>query len=474
VQDGFRATSRLTINAGVRWELETPRWVEGNKLNGFDPYAINPVSGTPGLVTFAGRNGVPRTSFDANYHNFGPRLGSAYNSVFGLVIRGGASIFFGPNVSNSITTPATLGYADNLSYVTSAGETSYALQLAKGFPSYTRPGVDTPGFGAVTLGQHVTTAVQFFDRHRPTPRSYQYNLDLQKEVVKNLLVEAGCLGNVSHHLTANDLTIDQLPAAQFGPGNTQLLRPFAQFSNVTSLNPAIGNSTYRAAFAKAERRFTNGLSFLAHYTYSKFLDDAASGDEYGDPGSYMDQYNRRLDKGRSGSDVPQHLLITTLYEVKQFRGRHTLNLLAGGWQLATNANLQSGQPFTVYDSANTTNGFPAGTLRPNLAAAPALDSGRTLQRYFNTAAFAHPPSYQFGNSPRSVLRGSQSHTVDFSAAKQIPVTERFKAEFRGQFFNVFNIANFDPPGHTLGNSDFGIVSSARAARTVELALRVIF
>jgi len=473
-QDDYRLTDRLTINAGLRWELETPRWVEGNKLNAFDPNAINPVSGTPGVVTFAGRNGVPRNSFDANYHNFGPRLGLAYSTKSGLVIRAGAGIFFGPNVSNSITTSATLGFSDNVSYVTSQAETSYALLLANGYAAYTRPSIDTAGFGAVPLGQRVTTAVQFFDRHRPTPRSYQYNVDLQKEVAKNLLLEAGYIGNVSHHLTANDLTIDQLPASEFGPGNTQLLRPFAQFSNVTSLNPAIGNSTYHAAFVKAERRFRGGLSFLAHYTFSKFIDDVASGDEYGDPGSYMDQYNRRLDKAISGSDIPHHLLVTTLYEMRAFKRSRALNLLAGGWQLAVNTNVQSGQPFTVFDAANSTNGFPAGTLRPDLTGDPRLGTGRTLQRYFNTLAFAHPANFLFGNSPRSVLRGGGIDNVDFSAAKLFPVRDRFKAEFRGEFFNVLNIANFDIPGHTLGNADFGIINSAKPARTVELVLRVIF
>ena len=474
-QDDYRITDRLTVNAGLRWELEMPRYVEGDKLNAFDPYAINPVSGTPGVVTFAGRNGVPRTSFDPNYANFGPRLGFAYHAPFwGLVIRGGGGVFFGPNVSNSITTSATLGFSDNVSYVTSSAETAYVLQLAQGYPAYTRPSIDTPGFGAVAAGQKPTTAVQYFDRHRPTPRSYQYNFNVQKEVVRNLLVETGYLGNVSHHLTANDLTIDQLLASQFGPGNTQTIRPFPQFSNVTSLNPAIGNSTYHAGYIKTERRFANGLSFLAHYTFSKYLDDVASGDEYGDPGSYMDQYNRRLDKGRSGTDVPQHLLFTLLYQLRSFRSHKAMDLIAGGWQVGFYGNFQSGQPFTVYDSANTTNGFPAGTLRPNLVGNPQLDSNWTLQRYFNTAAFAHPPNYTFGSAPRSVLRGPRSESVDFSLAKLFTVTERIQTEFRGQFFNVFNMTNFDLPGHMLGNADFGIIGSARPARVGQLALRVIF
>jgi hypothetical protein len=476
VQDDYRFTDKLTINAGLRWEVEMPRYVEFDRQNGFDPIAINPVSGTPGVVTFSGRNGQPRTAFDANYKNFGPRLGFAYNAPFikDLIIRGGAGILYGPNVSNSINTSASLGFSDNVSYVTSNAETSYVLQMKNGFPAYTRPSIDTAGFGAVQVGDRPTTAVQYYERHRPSPVSYQYNLDIQKLFGK-VLVETGYMGNVSHHLTANDLTVNQLPVSQFQAGNTQALRPFPQFSNVTILNPPVGNSTFHAGFIKTERRFANGFSFLAHYTFSKLLDDAASGDEFGDPGSYMDQYNRRLDKARSGTDVPHQFLVSGVYELPKFKNHKTLNLVAGGWQLSTQINVRSGPVFTVYDSANTTNGFPAGTLRPNLIANPQLSgSDRTLQRDFNTAAFAHPANFEFGNAPRSVLRGRPVHNIDVNVAKTFAVRETVKTEVRGEFFNLFNITNFDIPGHTLGNADFGIVNSAKPARTVQLVMRVLF
>ncbi len=474
-QDDWRVTSNLTLNLGLRWESELPRTVDGNKLNGFDPSAINPVSGTPGIVTFAGANGTPRTSFDPNYRNFGPRLGFAYKTPFGgLVVRGGGGIFYGPNISNSVTTGATLGYSDAVNLVTASGETNYALRLSDGFPAHPRPNVGDPGAGAVRLGQTPNTALTFFDRHRPSPVSYQFNFDVQKELSTNVVVETGYLGNVGHHLSANDLTVNQVPTLSFGPGNSQLLRPFPQYSNVTSLNPNIGNSTYHAVFVKAERRFADGFSFLAHYTFSKFIDDVASNDEFGDPGSYMDQYNRRLDKGLSGSDIPQRAVISLLYQVPELKKRHILNLVAGDWRLGVETVLQSGAVFTVFDSANTTNGFPAGTLRPNLVADPGLASGGTLAHYFNTAAFQHPPNFQFGTAPRSLLRGPSSSNVDFSAAKTFSLTERLRTEVRGSLFNALNIANFNVPGHTLGNADFGVISSAKPARTVQLALRILF
>ena len=107
-----------------------------------------------------------------------------------------------------------------------------------------------------------------------------------------------------------------------GPGDAQARRPFPQFSNVTWINPSIGNSTYHGGFIRAEKRFSGSFSFLAHYTFSKFLDDVESSNEYGVTGSYMDAYNRSLDKGLSGSDVPHHLVVTCC---TKFRGinRHS-------------------------------------------------------------------------------------------------------------------------------------------------------
>ncbi len=119
VQDDWRITDRLTINAGLRWEAEFPRRVVGNKMNSFDPLAINPVSGTPGVVTFAGVNGAPERAFPTDWNNFGPRLGFAYRlpGTRETVIRGGAGVFYGPTVSNTIGDVASLGFSTSASYV---------------------------------------------------------------------------------------------------------------------------------------------------------------------------------------------------------------------------------------------------------------------------------------------------------------------------------------------------------------------
>jgi hypothetical protein len=474
-QDDWRVTNRLTLNYGVRWEAELPRREVSNRMNSFDPLAINPVSGTPGVVTFAGINGTPVRAFATDLNNFGPRVGFAYqlNQSGRTVLRGGTGIFYGPTVSNTIGDTAALGFSTSASFVVSQATTQSAFTLRDGFPAYARPAL-TPGYGAVPVGTHPNTAVSFFDPHQVAPTSYQVNVDLQHELSRGLVVEVGYIGNISRHLTANDFSLNQVPAASMGPGDTQALRPFPQFSNVTLINPSIGTSSYHGAFVRVEKRFARGFSLLAHYTKSRFMDDVESANEYGVTGSYMDQYNRRLDWARSASDVPDHVVLTAMYEVPPF-GDGLAGALLGGWRFSALETLQSGPPFTVITAANTTNAFPAGPLRANLVGDPELPSSeRTLSRWFNTAAFANPANFTFGDSPRSVLRGPGLATLDATVEKSLHLRGATTLDLRVETYNLLNRANFNIPGFTLGASDFGVISSARPARTIQLGARLGF
>jgi hypothetical protein len=287
-------------------------------------------------------------------------------------------------------------------------------------------------------------------------------LNIQRELTTDVLVELGYMANVSHHLTANDFSLNQVPTHLMGAGNAQARRPFPQFSNVTWINPSIGNSTYHGGFVRAEKRFSGSLAFLAHYTWSKLIDDVESSNEYGATGNYMDAYNRHLDKAAGGSDVPHHLVLTFLYEFR-------------GFKLGVLETYMSGPPFTVVTSANTTNAFPAGPVRPNLVKDPSLPSGeRTIERWFDTTAFAAPAPFTFGNSPRSLLRGAPLVTTDLTVERAFHLSERYRVEVRGEFYNLLNHANFNLPGLTYGAADFGVVTSARPGRTVQLAARLAF
>jgi hypothetical protein len=465
-QDDWRLTSRLTINLGLRWETELPRRSVDGSQNSFDPTRNNPVSGTPGVVTFSGRDGVPLNAFATDWNNFGPRAGFAYRLPFQkeTVIRSGAGAFFGSTVSNTIGDTASTGFSTSANLVVPQAEFLTAMGLRDGFPPVARPPLDD-AFGAVAPGRRPNLSVGFFKQDQAAPVSFQYNVNIQREVASETGMELGYMANVSHRLTSNDLTLNQVRQE----------RPFPQFSNVYWINPSIGDSSYHGGYARLERRFSHGFSVLAHYTFSKFLDDVAGADEYGDPGTYMDAYNRRLDKSLSGSDAPHRTVLTGLYHSPALKERKLLRWLAGSWQAGLLATIQSGAPFTVVTAANTTNAFTAGSLRPNLIRNPNLSSERqTLARWFDTTAFAAPAPFTFGNSPRSGLRGDGIRTVDTTLQKEFPITERFKLEFRGEFYNLFNRANFELPGHVLGAANFGTVLSARPARAMQLGLRLSF
>lgn len=475
-QDDWRPLVRLTLNYGLRWEAEFPRYEVNGRQNSFDPVAINPVSGTPGVVTFAGLDGTPKRAFKTDLNNFGPRAGFAYQLTDSgrTVLRGGAGIFYGTTISNSVGDQAALGFSTSANFVVAQATTQSAFLLRNGFPVFTRPEL-TSAFGAVPSGTRPTTSVTFFDPNQKAPTSYQTNLNLQHELGSGLMIETGFISNVSRHLTGNDFSINQVPPELMGPGNTQGLRPFPQFSNVLVLNPSIGKSSYYAGFIRVQKRLSDGLSFLAHYTRSRFMDDTESANEYGSTGSYMDQYHRELDWARSASDVPHHVVLSVLYEIQPFTDNRTLNALLSRWRVGVLETLQSGPVFTVIASANTTNAFPAGPLRPNLVGNPELPSReRTLSRWFNTAAFENPAPFTFGNSPRSVLRGPGIITTDLTLEKTIGLIGDTRLDVRAEAYNLLNRTNFNIPGSTLGAADFGVISSARAPRTVQLGVRLHF
>lgn len=477
IQDDWRVNNRLTLNLGLRWEGTSPRTSDEDRMNAFDTRAINPVSGTPGVVTFAGRNGVPRSAYDFDANNFGPRIGIAYRITDKTVIRTGGGIIYGASVNSIVGTAAALGFSTDFRITTSEVGVTSAMRLRDGFPALTRPTVDQlgAGFGAVPVGRNPTTAVTFFERSRPTPISLQYNLSLQQALSSSLLLEAGYMSNLSHHLSAPDLSINQVPPNMLSAGNAQVRRPFPQFTNVSVLNPNLANSAYHAGFIKVERRFQKGLTVLAHYTFTRFLDDAESFSEFGDVGSYMDFYNRGLDRGPSGSEVRHRGVLSAVYDLPLLGNRGWITRLFGGWRAGGIATFQSGPPFTVYSSVNATNAFTPGTLRADLIGDPKLsESNRGLSRWFNTAAFATPAPFRFGTAGRGILHGPGLWNVDSSLIKTFPIRERIRLEMRAEFFNVLNHANFGLPGRSTGTPAFGIINSASAGRSSQLAARIEF
>src|SRR6266545_2315626 len=493
-QDDWTINQSLTINLGLRWETDTPITDRDNRMNGFDPRAINPVSGTPGVVKFAGQDGYPSQPYATDWNNFGPRIGFAWKP-FGLqktVIRGGVGVFFAHPFDRGAPNSASLGFENSASVNTQDNGLTAPFLLRDGVPTVSLGGATrNDSFGAVRVGQAAPTAVTYFDLNRSTGYSEQFNLNIQQELPGQITFEAGYIGNLSRKLASGNVSINQItpqklaevaarPNAADRVGR-QIDRPFPQFSNVSLVAPAFGISNYRALVLRAEKRFAAGFNFLTTYTWSKFLNDTdEGGSALGNEPSYANYYDRDSDYGPSGNDIRHRFTISSVYELPVGRGKRylakgPLGVIAGNWSVGVLALMQTGPPTTVTTQTNTTNAFSAGAQRADILRDPNLKSSeRTLARWFDTSAFAQPAAFTFGAGGRGTVRGDGVVNFDLSLLKNFFFAEQKGFQFRLEMFNAFNHPDFGLPGATLGGPGFGVVSSARSGRNIQVGLRLVF
>jgi len=492
VQDDWTINQSLTINLGLRWETDTPIRDRQNRMNGFDPAAINPVSGTPGVVRFAGLDGWPESPYATDWNNFGPRFGFAWRPFKKTVIRGGAGIFFAHPFDHGAPTSASLGFENSASLNSPDNGITAPFLLRDGVPIAGTSGAPlNASFGAAPAGSATTTAVTFYERNRKTGYAQQFNFGIQHELPGNLLIEASYLGNLSRKLPSQDLSLNQITPAKLAeiaarPDPAQRVgrqtdRPFPQFTNVSLALPALGISNYHALVLRVEKRFSAGLNLLSTYTWSKFLNDTdEGGGALGNSPPYSNYYDRAADYGPSANDIRRRWTISSVYEFpvgkgKRFLANNPLGYILGDWSVGVLALLQTGPPFTVTTQVNNTNAFSAGAQRADVQRNPNLESSeRTLSRWFDTTAFAQPAAFRFGTSGRGVLRADGTINFDLSILKNIPIGEQRGFQFRCEMFNAFNHPNLGLPGATFGAPGFGVVSTAAPARSLQLGLRYVF
>ncbi|MCL5745230.1 MAG: carboxypeptidase regulatory-like domain-containing protein [Acidobacteria bacterium] len=480
VQDDWKVTSNLTLNIGGRWEAHTPRVDASNRQNGFDPYAINPVSKTPGVVTFAGLNGMGSQVYNGDYNNIGPRIGLAWKPFGGLktVVRSGYGIFFGPPLPGSNT--AAAGFQTSGSFTTPDNGITAPFYLRDGLPATAARQQLGPDFGAVAPGAAARFAPEFIPVDHPLSYSQQWNFGIQHELGWHTMADISYVASVGHKLDGPDQNINQVRPELMGPGNAQSRRPFPQFANVVMISPMWGNSSYHSLNIKLEKRFSNGLNFLANYTYSKFIDDVPSNQEVGSvSGAMQSYYNRHAEKSLSGNDIRNRFVWSSVYEVPFGTGRRWLSKgisskLLGGWNLGMVAVLQQGAPVEMTVQNNSANAF-SGAQRVNVLRDPSLPVGeRTLTRWFDTSAVAAPAPYTFGNAGRALVTGPGLANINVSLLKNHRLKERYNLQVRLEAFNVINRANFEDPGGSLGSSNFGVISAAKDARIVQLGMKLEF
>jgi len=479
-QDDWKIHPHLTLNLGLRWETDTPIMDRNNRMNGFDRTAINPVSGTPGVVRFAGVDGYPRDPYAGDWNNFGPRFGFAWQpwGQRKTVVRGGFGIAFAHPFDHGVPNLTSLGFERSAGLSTPDNGITAPFLLRNGVPPV-NPGGEalTAAFGAVPVGRNPTTNVQFYERNRKLGYSQQFNLTIQRELGGSMVLEAAYLGNLSRKLSMANVNINQIrpeliPAIRPAGVFRQAFRPYPQFNGVTLTQPNFGITDYHAGALKVEKRLSHGLSFLSTYTWAKNLgnlDDSAG--DLGDSQQFSDYYNRRADKGPSALDIRHRFTWGSVYELPVARK----NRWIGGWTVGALSTIQSGGPFTVTTQTNTTNVFSAGGQRAHVVRDPNLSgSERSLARWFDTSAFVLPDAFTFGNAGRGIVRGDGRVNFDFSLVKNFNFREDAYVQFRGEVFNAFNHADFALPGRSLGGPGFGVVSDATEARVLQFGLRFVF
>jgi hypothetical protein len=512
-QDDFRVTSKLTLNFGLRYEVETGRNERYNRLSWFDPAVTNPVGAQVGLnlrggLVFAGVDGQPNRQKNTDWNNYGPRIGFAYSMTSKTAIRGGYAVFFIPMTGDD--TGRSLGgegFFAQTSFVSSLdGGITPKDKLSNPFPNGLNAPVGATQGLRTLIGQDIITVL----RGDRTAYAQQWNLNVQRELPGNFLIDVSYAGSKSNKLpmdvqlnqlpdqflSMGSALLEQVPNPFFGivtvgslSGRTiargQLLRPFPQFGSVNTRAVHQGNATYHSAQVKVERRFSKGVSLLGAYTFSKQLTNAGSrlSINFANPG-IQNSNNLRAEKAPGNVDVPQRAVFSFNWELPFGRGRAflnnntLLNSAFGGWQVNGVAIAQRGVPMGLGTSVNQTNSFGGGS-RPNNNGTSAELSGEIrdrLNRYFDTSVFSQPAAFTFGNTARTLpdARAPGAVNVDFSVIKNNRFKERANVQFRAEFFNLLNNVNFGAPGLTFGTTTFGVISSASDARTIQFGLKLLF
>ena len=461
--DDWRVSRNLTLNIGMRWDYYSPFSEVANRWANFDSDTAT--------VKVAGVDGVDRRAgVQRDFSNWAPRLGFAYQLNSKTVVRGGFGLFYNPNGNGG----ALLRLQRHVPFgpiVTQANnDVTLGTRMSQGFapaPVVNLASAKTPAGGVVGV----------FPGYKSS-YAQQFNLGMQHQITGDTIIKVSMVGNLGRRLgTGIDLN-QPLP----GPGAVNNRRPFFGVRpGLAGISYAVsdGLSAYLSGQLEVQRRMTSGLSVMFGYTWAHGIDDV--GTEFGGgTGTPQDIRNRRADRGNSVYDIRHRATVSSLYRLpfgksQKFLNRGgPVNLLLGGWQVNNILIMQTGLPFTVGHAGANTGG--AGGSRADFVRDATLpEDQRTLQRWFDTTAFATPAIYTFGNLGRNTLYGPGRWNLDSSLFKDFLIKERLTVQFRAEAFNLFNHPQFGQPNATLGTGTVGtITSTVGNPRQLQLALRVQF
>jgi hypothetical protein len=507
VQDDWKLTPKLTLNLGLRWEYEGALTDRFNQLSNFDPNLKAQVGNVPvtGGLVYPGVNGLARGNRDNRYREFGPRFGFAYQLFSKTVLRGGYGLYYLPSTGGFTSLPRTgFDLSTPLIAANAAvnGGFSPVANLSDPFPNGLLQPVRNTGGPTTGVGTGVGGNVRnLLERGY----SQQANFNVQHELPGSFLIELGYAMNRGVSVPANR-TFDYLPFAVrqrftvaelqqavpnpfFGAITTgtlsnanvqrqNLLDTYPQYQGVSGLD-SWGASNYHAMTARVERRFSQGLSLSLAYTWSKLIDNVlgGGGNSFADGGneSVQDWDNLRAERAISSNDLPHRLVVSAIYNLPFGKEGHpAYRAVIGGWQLTGIMTLQSGNPIGVTVGAG---GRPFAGSRPHLIGNPDPGSSRSIDNWFNRAAFDYPAERTPGTAPRNLpsYRTDGYQNLDLSLLKNFAFTEKVRMQFRAEAFNFTNTPTFGGPAAGFGNANFGTITGVQgSARQVQLGLKLYF
>jgi hypothetical protein len=505
--DDWKVNKALTLNLGVRYDIQTPPTDRFNRLSYFT-FAPNPISSQvpglnlPGNLQYV--NGNQRGVYNTNYTNFAPRVGLAYSPVSRFVFRAGYGIFYTPAMEFGDYQGLSLnGYSQTTPYVGTLDGVTPQNLLSNPFPTGLLAPVGQADGGATNVGQNINAVL----RNRASPYVQQWTANVQYQL-GNTVLQAAYIGNHGVKLLfTTNFELNQLPTADLALGNRllqqvanpfygvitsgalsgptisygQLLRPFPEYTGVEDIQSPSASSSYNAMALSANHRFSNGIQFLLSYTWSKYLTNSEGPEGWtnGQAQSVQNWYNTALEKSVMIDDIPRSLVASYVYELPVGTGKKfapsnkIVEGAIGGWQVSGISNFKDGFPLTVVNATNNTNSF-GGNQRPNIIANPNL-KGNSIYEWFNTAAFAQPAPFTFGDAPRTLpyLRSQGTINTDMTLQKYWRLwNETSKLQLRAEFYNLFNRTQFFAPSATFGTSTFGVIPGALAARSIQFGMKL--
>ena len=437
VQDNYKPRPNLTLELGLRYEWNMTPSERYDRFIVFDPQTVS--------LLRVGTN--IEKIYHENNKNLQPRVGFAWTPFPNgrTVLRGGYGIYVDQPMT-SIVSPTS-------------GNPPLAIPLT--FTSNVR--LDN----AINLAGPAGLAPQNVDHDFDNAYMQSWNLNVQYEFSRFVLM-VGYVGSKGTHLIARRNINQPMNGVRPYPAlsDSSPILPGAPLNNITQVEGS-GNSSYNALWVTATRRLKNSLQFDASYTWSKSLDNNSFSS-----GGIVAQNSFDLagSRGLSDFDARHRFVITTIYELP-FRG----NRLVEGWQFSATMQSQSGNPVNIVTTNSLVNGV-AGTLRPDVNGPVTIP--RHVDAWFDTSVFT--PVTRFGNLGRNVVIGPSFNNTDFSITKTTKIGDTFRLQFRTEFFDVFNHANFGQPGNVVGSPFFGQITNTRfptgesgSSRQIQFALRLI-